>query len=91
MDKLTLIRDWLVSQTWWPERKVITGALVGALTAAVVYFGLDAEDPLVVTGVSLAAAKIVEWLVPPSHKDAERRVRLEMRSARRRANRANGV
>lgn len=73
------------SHEWWPERKVIVGAAVAAVTAAFAYVGLNVEDPVVLALIAVVADKAAEYLTPASETDT---LRQNQRRRERRARRA---
>ena len=65
-------RDWLVAQSWFPNRRVLTGAIAFAVAFIVAKAGFDVNDPYVAAGISLVVAKVTEYLLPPSSADVSR-------------------
>ena len=70
--RILTLRDDLVAQPWFPNRRVLLGAITIALTWIVAYFGLDVNDPLAVSAIAVGAGKILEYLLPPSAADINR-------------------
>lgn len=63
------------AQPWYPERKVIAGAVAGVVAALVAALGPVAAGPLVASLAAVAVAKVTAYLAKPSQRDVLRRRR----------------
>lgn len=71
LNKIKAALSWAQEQDWYPERKVIRGAIAGVATALVTALGLSAS-PLVAALASVVVAKATAYLVKPRKADVRR-------------------
>jgi hypothetical protein len=74
----------LQKQPFYPERKVIRGAVAGLAAAVVAAVGLSAS-PLVAGLVAPAVAAVVSYLAKPAEPDLLRRVTIRRKAAEKAA------
>lgn len=71
LNKIKSALQWAQAQSWYPERKVIHGALAGIAASLVLALGLS-TSPLVASLVAVLVAKGTAYLTKPRKADVQR-------------------